>query len=95
MPSVLRRSFAQCRLSLMNNGEVAIVPDGTKSGDIVCILSGSVAPCVLRLNQDGMWTVISGDCYILQDRFTNLWGVFCSAPYILEHAQRVEEFVIR
>ena len=79
----------------MDNGEVAIVPDGTKSGDTVCILSGSVAPCVLRLNQDGMWTVVSGDCYIFQHRFTNIWGFFCSAPYILEHAERVEDFIIR
>ena len=48
----------------MNNEKVVIVPACAEREDVVCILSGSEAPCLLRADQSENWTLLSGDYYI-------------------------------
>lgn len=86
------------RISLLENGELAIVPGDVQNGDIICILSGAVLPSLLRPGLDGSWTLISGDCYIFTDKFVKFpeeVTFFMCDEYILCNLDRVEEFRLR
>ncbi|PVH96700.1 HET-domain-containing protein [Periconia macrospinosa] len=88
-------SLHQCRISLMGNKELAIVPACAERGDVVCILSGTDAPCVLRSGQPENWTLISGDCYIFADSYIDGNGWFLSDDFMLSRDQRAQQFKIR
>lgn len=45
------------------DGFLGLAPDDTKTGDVICILSGGHVPFVLRPLDDGMWRLV-GECYI-------------------------------
>ena len=51
----------------MENDGLAIVPEEARPEDVVCTILGAAAPCVLRPNENGCWTLISGDCHIAED----------------------------
>lgn len=92
----LFKSLQQCRISLLETGELMVVPASARCGDIVCILSGSNAPCLLRPNQDGNWTLISGDCYIFSDfTFPDHPGVFMCDEFVAHNQDSVQEFIIQ
>ncbi|KAF2676828.1 hypothetical protein K458DRAFT_481669 [Lentithecium fluviatile CBS 122367] len=56
--SMFLESLQQCKIAMMDNGELPIVPRSVCNGDRVCVLSGAISPCVLRPNQDGTWTLL-------------------------------------
>lgn len=76
----------------MDNGELIIVPAAIQCGDVICILQGSVSPCALRVDQDGKWTVVSGDCHIFERELLD--GNLClmSEEYIARNKEHVETF---
>jgi hypothetical protein len=61
-------ALQQCRICLLRNGELAILPASVQINDTVCILSNTDSPCALRRRDgQGHWTLVSGDCYIFGD----------------------------
>jgi hypothetical protein len=87
----------QCRISLLGNGELAVVPRAAQCGDVICILSGTVSTCALRSSPDNSWSLVGGDCDLFTQRFerpdTGEW--FVSDDFILENQDKVQEFSIR
>jgi hypothetical protein len=76
----------------MDNDQLAIVPEAAQPGDIVCILRGTVTPCLLRRDCDGCWSLVSGDCYI----FGIDWETVSeSDAYVESNRDRVEKFTLR
>ncbi|KAF2686360.1 hypothetical protein K458DRAFT_430202 [Lentithecium fluviatile CBS 122367] len=82
----LVESLQQCRIILMDNGELAIVPGNVRYGDVVCILSGTDSACTLRPDRNGNWTLVSGDCYILTEsfKFPNYGWFLCDDHFLLQ-----------
>jgi len=56
----------------MEDGHLAIVPGDAQSGDVVCIISGAMAPCLLRPDRDGCWVLVSGDCHLFELGMTDV-----------------------
>ena len=75
----------------MDDDELAIVPEAAQPGDIVCIISGTLKPCLLREDRDGCWTLISGDCHV----FGNHWEKFGEVDAYIESQYGVENFTLR
>jgi Heterokaryon incompatibility protein (HET) len=51
--------------TMTSGGYMGLVPDGTKEGDIVCILMGCDVPLVLREVEDTKEFVLIGECFVL------------------------------
>jgi hypothetical protein len=81
----------------MDNREIVIVPESAQHGDVICILSGTDSPCALRDDQQGQWTIVSGDCYIFTESFWHLYEAssFVCDEYIEQNQARLQEFRIR
>ena len=94
---LFRETLQQFRISLMDNGELILVPGAVQCMDVVCILSGADSPCVLRLVREGNWALVSGDCYILTEEFglRDSEGVFGCDEHVLRNQSRLEEFVLQ
>jgi hypothetical protein len=76
----------------MDNDQLAIVPGAAQPGDVVCILFGTVTPCLLRRDRDDCWILVSGDCHI----FGIDWEtVRESNAYIESNRDRLEKFTLR
>ena len=56
-------SLQNCRIFLIRDSFIGIAPEATLTSDVLCILKGSFAPCLLRQRPNGGWWLISGDCY--------------------------------
>jgi hypothetical protein len=92
------QSLQQCRISMMENGELVVVPEAARSGDVICILSRAVSACILRPSPDGHWTLVSGDCYIFREGslIAAQRGLsFACDKYIVCNQDVVEEFRLR
>jgi len=76
----------------MQDGGLAIVPTGAQCGDEVCIISGAVAPCLLRLNPDGCWVLVSGDCFVFALGSTDISSLM---EYVGFNQDTVETFTLR
>lgn len=59
----LQRWSARKRFCRTEDGRLARVPENAAPGDSICILHGAEVPYVLRLQEDGTFTVI-GECYV-------------------------------
>ncbi|KAH6878522.1 heterokaryon incompatibility protein-domain-containing protein [Alternaria rosae] len=89
---ILYEALQECSIALMQNGELAIVPGAAQDGDVVCIVAGATAPCVLRQSRGGCWMLVSGDCHIFGDEDSN---IAASDAYVDSHRSQVERFVLR
>ena len=49
------------------SGTNTVVCDNVAIEDVVCMLSGAFAPCVLRPSTDDTWILINGDCYVFAE----------------------------
>jgi hypothetical protein len=95
------KSLNQCKIALMENGELVTVPASVQYSDVVCFISGTASPCALRMDLHGTWRLISGDCYVFIKSYHGLFpygfrphGFRCDR-YVTDHASQVEVFKIR
>ncbi|KAF2742424.1 hypothetical protein M011DRAFT_529884 [Sporormia fimetaria CBS 119925] len=51
-------------IALLDNGVLTVVPQAAQVGDVICLISGAPAPCLLRPLEEGYWKMASGDCPI-------------------------------
>ncbi|TVY51984.1 Heterokaryon incompatibility protein 6,OR allele [Lachnellula cervina] len=51
------------RFCVTNNGLMALVPAGTKNGDVVCVIRGAQTPFILR-PVEGWTCQLVGECYV-------------------------------
>jgi len=87
----LYEALQECSIALMENGGLAIVPGAARDGDVVCIIAGAVAPCLLRRREDGCWMLISGDCHMFGEHDSN---IAVSDAYVDSHRSQAETFVL-
>ena len=90
--SDLYESLQACSIALMQDGGRAIVPGAAQDGDVVCILEGAIAPCLLRQRRDECWLLVSGDCHIFGD---DPHTITASYAYIDSHQSQAETFVLK
>ena len=90
--SQLYESLQECSIALMQDGGLVIVPGAAQDGDVVCIIAGAIAPCLLRQRRDGSWMLVSGDCHIFGDTRSTL---AVSDAYVDSHRSQAETFVLR
>ncbi|KAH8627378.1 HET-domain-containing protein [Alternaria alternata] len=91
-------SLQQCRIGLMDNGELVIVPEAIRCGDVIVIISGAIVACALRFSsEDGSWALISGDCHMSTENFRSPrdGSHFMCDEYVACHQDRLEEFRLR
>ncbi len=90
-------TLQQCRVILLDNGQLCIAPEGTEVGDTVRIFAKSIAPCILRPNSSGKWRLISGDCFVFQRdyRRSSSWADFGCDEYLKDMELKPEEFIIQ
>ena len=90
--SKLYEALQECSIALMQNGGLAIVPGAAQDGDVVCILAGASAPCLLRQCRDSRcWILVSGDCHIFGGEYD---GRAESDAYVESHRSEAERFVL-
>ena len=85
-------ALQNCAICLLESGELAIVPGDAQPGDVICIISGTTAPCVLRPDRDGCWILVSGDCHILDMGAIDVAGI---RDYVSMNLSSVQKFIIR
>jgi len=88
----LYETLQSCSIGLLQDGGLAIVPGAAMSGDTVCILADAISPCLLRSDQNGCWTLVSGDCYLFDLDFTLQPEL---DQYVELNKDRLEEFILR
>ena len=88
----LYKALQHCMIGLLDNDDLVIVPHATKPGDVLCMFSGAVAPCLLRPDQDGCWALISGDCYMFGVDIDTMSEM---DEYIHLNQSLVEDFTLR
>lgn len=81
----------------MDNGELVIVPEAIRCGDVIVIISGAIVACALRCSSDGSWALISGDCQMSTEKFRSQRdrSYFMCDEYVACHQDRLEEFRLR
>jgi hypothetical protein len=90
------QSLQQCRINLMDNGELIVVPEAVQCGDVISILVGAHSQCTLKLESHGNWSLVSGDCYMFTKHFEDAtFGRFMCDEYIKCNQDKVEEFILR
>ena len=89
---LLYEALQLCKITLMQNGELVVVPNGAECGDVVCIPEEGVAPFLLRPRKDECWSLVSGDCYIFNDR---LHGEYELTIYFKTTRKQRETFTLR
>jgi hypothetical protein len=84
-------------ICLLDNGDLTIAPANAELGDVVCILSGAVSPCLLRQHADGTWGLISGDCWLMVRDYQPIGctAAFLCDEYVDDHPEDVVTFKIR
>ncbi|KAF2026122.1 hypothetical protein EK21DRAFT_116126 [Setomelanomma holmii] len=91
-------ALQQCRIVLLDNGNLAIGPGDVYEGDAVYALQGAASPCLLRSDElKNRWILISGDVYIASDAFVGFWDNRyddCD-NYIAQNPDQLENFRIR
>ena len=88
----LHEALQRCKIALMQNAQLVLVPDAAECGDIVCMAKAAMSPFLLRPRQDGCWSLVSGDCYIFESSLQSVSGI---ATYIDMHWRSEESFTIR
>ncbi|KAF3015035.1 hypothetical protein E8E14_010035 [Neopestalotiopsis sp. 37M] len=66
-------ALQDCRLAFCGAQCIAIVPRSAVEGDVLVVVEGASAPCLIRPSSDGTWYLISGDCYA---QFMDEWTPF-------------------
>jgi len=59
-----RMGMDNCRIFVTQDDEIGIAPHNAREGDVVCVVKGAFAPCILRQIAQDHWSLISGDCYL-------------------------------
>ena len=59
-----RKAMENCRLFATEDDTIGIAPQTARAGDVVCIIKGAYAPCILRQIARDQWSLVSGDCYL-------------------------------
>ncbi|KAF2801424.1 uncharacterized protein BDZ99DRAFT_553219 [Mytilinidion resinicola] len=62
--SGIRERLQSSRIFVDVKGNLGIGSNASQQGDVVCVLRGATAPCILRPRHGDGWTLISGDCYM-------------------------------
>jgi len=88
----LYEALQLCKICLMQNGKLVIVPNAAECGDIVCISENIEAPLLLRSRQDGCWSLVSGDCYIFDHGIQSQEEL---SMYVKSHKKQEEKLTIR
>jgi hypothetical protein len=57
-------SMENCRMFVTEEGEIGIAPHNAREGDVVCVVKGALAPCILRQIPQDQWSLVSGDTYM-------------------------------
>jgi hypothetical protein len=91
------KGLQQCRICLLGNGELAILPASVRINDTVCIFANTDSPCALRADGKGHWTLVSGDCYVMGDVSVLALnhGTDALHEYIRCNQNQLEDFLIR
>jgi hypothetical protein len=81
----------------MDNGELVIIPEAVRCGDMIIILSGAISGCVVRPFPDGSWVLVSGDCHMFTDEFRPFEDsqILLCEEYVAYNQDRAEEFRLR
>ncbi|KAI0457222.1 HET-domain-containing protein [Xylaria acuta] len=53
------------RVFINSNGVLGRCPKEAQRGDLVVLVNGALEPCILRERDDNQWTIISGNCVLL------------------------------
>lgn len=64
-----REAIENCRLFVTEDDTIGIAPRNSQAGDVVCIVKGAYAPCILRQIAKDQWSLVSGDCYLGRDNY--------------------------
>jgi hypothetical protein len=89
-------SLRRCKIFLTDNGHLGIGPEATVTKDVVCILRGADSACILRQKEGRLWSLVSGDCHLLDERYElddDLDGFSCEI-YLKDGSAELEEFDI-
>jgi len=84
-------ALQECSIALLENDGLVIVPGTARDGDVVCIIAGAIAPCLLRRCEDECWKLISGDCHVFGDQDSD---IAMSDAYVDSHRGQAETFVL-
>ncbi|KAH3907818.1 hypothetical protein HBH56_181360 [Parastagonospora nodorum] len=91
------KALQQCRIILLDNGELAITPGSVRVNDVICIMPKTDAPCALRSNEKGAWRLMSGDCYIFGavSMLALTHGGVVLDQYVGRNLDKLQDFLIR
>jgi hypothetical protein len=95
-----RLAMESCRLFITEDDTIGIAPQNAQAGDVVCIVKGAYAPCILRQIARDQWSLVSGDCYLCRHNspFALYWnhGSFNKSELWDHHKRKgvEEDFVI-
>ena len=95
-----RLAMESCRLFVTEDDTIGIAPQNAQAGDVVCIVKGAYAPCILRQTARDQWSLVSGDCYLCRHNspFALYWAYddFDRSELWDHHKEkgREEDFVI-
>ena len=95
-----RLAMESCRLFVTEDDTIGIDPQNAQAGDVVCIIKGAYAPCILRQTARDQWSLVSGDCYLCRHNspFALYWAYddFDRSELWDHHKEkgREEDFVI-
>jgi len=62
-------AMENCRLFVAEDDIIGIAPQNAQEGDVVCIVKGAFAPCILRHIDRDQWCLVSGDCHLCGHNF--------------------------
>lgn len=91
------KALQHCRISLLDNGELAITPGSVEVKDVICIIPKTDAPCALRPVGKGAWRLMSGDCYIFGpvSMLALTHGGIVLDQYVGRNLDKLQDFLIR
>ncbi|KAI1123577.1 HET-domain-containing protein [Nemania abortiva] len=61
----IANSCNESRIFITEDGRLGRCTDKAKPCDLVCLIKGTIQPCVLREKDHDKWTIVSGECVLL------------------------------
>ena len=83
-----------CKVIVTRNGALAIAPESTREGDIICVFREAISPCILRRRPGNTWAMISGDCFVLGELGEFKRKSECFTRFIEQNRAKEEQFRI-
>ncbi|KAK0648021.1 heterokaryon incompatibility protein-domain-containing protein [Cercophora newfieldiana] len=53
------------RFALVDQRDLAILPDAAQESDVLFLIQGNPKPCLLRESSGGRWSIVGGNCHYL------------------------------